>query len=962
MKKLFTFLCLLILLPAVWAKHVPQKDAQQFAITFYRLNNPFDITDPLVQSATVKSWDDVASFYIFRFVSGGFVLVAADDASIPILGYSFENDMPEVIDNPAVKEWLDNYSSEISYIISNKLDNAVTLKGWRSIQKGKALKASTEVLPLLTTVWDQGCYYDEMCPSDPEGPCNHTVTGCVATAMAQIMKYHNFPPQGVGEHAYIAAGYGQQSADFGNTTYDWSSMPDSVAGSNPAVATLNYHAGVSVDMGYSAVSSGAFDVSIPVALLDYFNYSPDIELISKASFPDVEDFKNLLRTDLDAHLPVCYGGSNPTGSVGHEFVCDGYRMSDSTFHFNWGWAGFANGYYAIGNLNPGGNNWDYNNNIVVHIKPYNPDLIVRITHPAGKTVASVGDTVQIKAKVIRGSVNLLRVFIDDVERISATVDSVSFTWNITSNDLGSHIVKAYAYNASDTVYYKEQLNVSEWITQSSGFPTGSVPVYYMSAIDSNVVWGSDQNGSQFTRTVDGGSAWTPGIINNTTGLGSSMIFGLDSLKAFVAMWRFSGNKPMGIYMTSDGGISWVHQASASFSNPASYPDFVHFFNANDGVTMGDPINNEFEIYTTTNGGNIWTPVPAANIPDPITSEMGIIGYYSAIHDTIWFGTSKGRVYKSVNKGLNWTVSAAAAMAGKLVKPTFRNGSHGLLLDGLWGAGVLCETFDGGNTWTQVDYTGSNFRGDIEYVPGTSNTWVRSGYDPGNSGCSYSFDGGHTWTDFIGTNGTPYYPMAWVNNHCGWAGGVNLSPTAGGVYKYIGSLVQLLSPQDVLAIADNHIVDITWSAPAYNPEDLTLLGYNISRNNTTINSGLVTNLTYTDGNVPNGLYTYCVSAMYDLGPSPGSCNTVDVAVGIVHPVEKPVLLIYPNPAHGRVMVKTGAQSAEISILDLSGKAMPVAVQNLQSGFCTIDISALSQGIYLVTVKTTEGIARNKLVVY
>jgi hypothetical protein len=812
MKKLFIFLCLAHLVPAVCAKHVPQTDAQQFAVTFYRMNNPSGITDPQVRSVTIKTWENITSLYIFRFVSGGFVIMAADDASIPILGYSFENDMPEVIDNPAAKEWLDGYAREIAYIISNKLNNNETLKKWSSVQEDQPLAPAADVGPLLTTLWDQGCYYDALCPSDPAGPCSHTVTGCIATAMAQIMKYHNFPPQGVGQHSYNCPPYGQQTADFGNTTYDWSSMPDSVTGSNTAVATLMYQAGVSVDMEYSAVNSGAYAITIPGVLLNYFNYSPIIDIVLKANYPDVEDFKNLLRADLDANLPICYGGANPAGTAGHEFVCDGYRMSDGTFHFNWGWSANADGYYAIGNLNPGGHDWNNDNSAVIHIKPYNPDLIVRITHPSDKTVVNVGDIVIIKAKVVRGSASLLKIFIDDVEKTSTTEDSISFTWNITSNDLGSHIIKSYAYNSTDTVYYKELLNVSEWITQASGFSSGSITLDFTSAIDSNIVWACSQSGSDFTRTVNGGTTWTPGVINNTSGLGSSMIFGFDSLKAYVAMYKISGNKPMGIYMTADGGTTWVRQVSASFSNASSFPDVVHFFNANDGVAIGDPINNEFEIYTTTNGGNTWIQVPGTNIPDAQSSEWGVIGYYSVIHDTIWFGTGNGRVFKSVNKGITWTVSAIAAMSGKNVKPVFCNGSHGLLLDGIWGNGLLSESFDGGSTWTQVNYSGSNFHGDLAHVPGTPNTWVRSGSDPGSSGSAYSFDGGHTWTDFIGTNGIPYYPMAWVNDHCGWSGSVNTSSTEGGVYKFIGSL--FLDPPAGITNPDNPPSLMIYPNPAH----------------------------------------------------------------------------------------------------------------------------------------------------
>jgi photosystem II stability/assembly factor-like uncharacterized protein len=387
--------------------------------------------------------------------------------------------------------------------------------------------------------------------------------------------------------------------------------------------------------------------------------------------------------------------------------------------------------------------------------------------------------------------------IDSVEKISTEGDSISYTWNTSSADLGTHHVRAYAMNATDTVYYKILVNVNEWVSQVSGFPTPSRAVTFISAVDSNIVWASAWNAnnlggapcSDFTRTTNGGHTWTPGVITDSDGLYTSMIFAIDSLKAYTAMYRLSGNKPMGIYVTSDGGVTWARQTSASYSNAASAPDVVHFFNINDGVCFGDVVSGEYEIYTTTNGGTLWTKVPGGNIPNPQSSEMGIVGYYSAVNDTIWCGTSRGRVYRSVDKGYHWTVSTAAAMSGKYVKPEFRNGSHGLLQDENSGAGVLCETFDGGLTWTRVNYTGPNYSGDIAYVPGTPNTWVRSGYLGGALGCAYSFDGGHAWTSFVGTAGSMFCQMDWVNNHCGWSGGVNTNATVGGIHKFIGYLAQ-----------------------------------------------------------------------------------------------------------------------------------------------------------------------------
>jgi len=970
MKKIFTILCLVLLTTTLWAKHVPQQDAARVAICFYRLNNPIGVTDPQLLTQTSRSWESTPSIYIFRFTSGGFVLVAADDACIPILGYSFENDFPELIDNPSILGWLNDYSREIGYIEGHNLDNTETIKQWNDILNGKPLAlapANThDVAPLLTTNWDQGCYYNTLCPSASGGQCGHVWTGCVATAMSQIMKYNNYPPQGVGQHTYNDPSYGTQIANFESTTYNWSWMPNSVNSNNPAVATLMYHAGVSVDMTYGTSGSGAFSEDVPVALLNYFNYNPEIDIKYKDNYANVEDFKTLLRTDLDAGMPLYYSGSNTT--EGHAWVCDGYRMSDGKFHFNWGWSGSSNGYYAIGNLNPGGYTFNLGNSVVVHIKPYNPNLIVRITHPADKAIVGVGYSIDIKAKVLRGDATVMKIFIDSIEKFSMAGDSISYTWNTSTADLGSHIVKAFAYNATDTVYYKELVNVAEWISQASGFTIPSRAITYMSAVDSNIVWGTAADGnnlagacSDFTKTTDGGNTWTPGVITNSTGLLSAMISALDANTAYVAMFRVSGNKPMGIYMTADGGATWNRQATASFSSTASFPDVVHFFNATDGVAIGDPINSKFEIYTTTNGGTNWTLVASSGNPAPLTGEFGVVGYYSAVHDTIWFGTNMGRVYKSVNKGVSWTVASAPGMSADYVKPMFRDGSHGLLLDESSGTGLLCETSDGGATWTPVTYTGPDYSGDISYVPGTPDTWVRSGSSAA-LGCAYSFDGGHSWADFIGTAGAQYFQMAWVNNHCGWSGGINTTPTENGTYKFIGKLQQLLpAPRNVMASASAHDVTITWNTPNYISGQMTLQGYNVTRNGTRINSSPVTAMTYVDQHIVSGQYTYCVSALYNIGESPDSCKMVDVAVGIAQ-AGQPELVIYPNPAHERIMIKTPDMPLEISICNQAGTTIAVTVKKISSNLSTIDISDLRAGFYLVSVSNRQGVTRNKLVVY
>lgn len=967
MKKLFLLLAVLCMAFSSFAVLVPVEKAKAVAIGFYSHYYLHDNGLPVIDDSRVTVKNNIATVYTFTFSPVGFVIVAADDASIPILAYSDESTIPKEITNPATKEWLDSYSNEIYNIITHSLSNQETVKKWDALLAGKYQSPTRDVSPLLTTTWDQGCYYNALCPADGGAifNCGHTYTGCVATAMAQIMKYHNYPPQGVGVHTYVDPLYGPQTANFGNTTYDWAAMPNNVSGSNTPVATIMYHSGVSVNMHYSTSGSGAYSEAVPDALMNYFNYTPGVTIQYKNAYANLDDFKNLIRADLDQQLPVYYSGSNP--SEGHAFVCDGYRLSDGTFHFNWGWSGSSNGWYSIGALNPGGYQFNDNNAVVVHIKPYNPNLIVRITHPVNNAVIGVGYPVQIVASTVRGTFNLMKLFIDNVENASTTNDSIFYTWNTSAPDLGNHEVKVYSYSNTDTVYNVINLNVAEWISQASGFTT-TRGISYMSAADSNAVWGTafdptNPTGacSDFTRTTDGGNTWVPGTITNTTGLASAMVFAMSASKAYVPMYKVSGNKPQGIYVTTDGGTTWTRQTTALFSNSASFPDCVHFFNDTEGWALGDPINGEFEMYTTTDGGTTWTAVNGSDIPNPISGEFGVVGYYSAVHDTLWFGTNKGRVYHSTDKGHTWTVSVVNAFNGKYIKPTFSTGMHGLVQDKDQGTtGAICESFDGGVTWTQVTTTGPIYATDLSFVPGTSNVWVSSG-SGGTNGSSYSFNGGHFWNDFIGTQGALYMQMTWLNNHCGWAGGTNTSATENGVYKFIGLLsVPLPPPVNVNALVNNQEVDVTWEKPVIDTTTVQLIGYNIYRNNVKLNPLPNTSLDYTDNGVPSGQYTYCVTTVYVEGESAKSCKDVEViALGTDPQATSADIRVFPNPVSNILHINAAGTINELWLSDLSGRE----VYRSRPGSENVDlpVNGFNSGIYLLSLETVKGSYHVKILI-
>ena len=302
---------------------------------------------------TYRTGNGDAAFFVFN-TQGGFVIVSADDYATPILGYSDEGQFDENDVPIQLQDYLQDFVEQIQYGIENHVESdEQTAHQWELVRTIGWLNENREgevVEPLVSALWHQRCYYNAMCPEDPEGPCDHVLTGCVATAMGMILHYWGYPAQGTGSHTYTpmpypTTQYPEQSVNFGETTYDWANMPDYLTDTSTqteiaAVATLLWHCGVSVDMKYSPYGSGTDGYFS--ALIEYFGYSDDMHWESRQ---DDELWLSLLKTDLDHGRPVLYTGYRWANS-GHAFVCDGYDVNDR-FHFNWGWGGSSNGYFAL---------------------------------------------------------------------------------------------------------------------------------------------------------------------------------------------------------------------------------------------------------------------------------------------------------------------------------------------------------------------------------------------------------------------------------------------------------------------------------------------------------------------------------------------------------------------------------------------------------------------------------------
>jgi hypothetical protein len=238
--------------------------------------------------------------------------------------------------------------------------------------------------------WGQGCYYNEDFPADLTGPCEHAYVGCVATAMAQIIKHYNFPKQGNGTHGYNST-YGWLEVDYGSTFYDWIPMEYQLEANNTAVAELVYHAAVSINTIFLQGGSGAFDFDVRNALINYFNYHNDAEFILRDNYSG--DWLEMLRTELDNSRPLLYGGADSTYYTGHTLVCDGYQDS-IFFHFNWGWDGQFNGYYNVDDLTAGGYLFNYQQDVVIGIQP-NLDVVPELYPPENITAITFSDTVSL---------------------------------------------------------------------------------------------------------------------------------------------------------------------------------------------------------------------------------------------------------------------------------------------------------------------------------------------------------------------------------------------------------------------------------------------------------------------------------------------------------------------------------------------------------------------------------------
>lgn len=376
-KTLLSVLFALILFP-IFAEKVPADMLAQLGTNAYQQRCPTGV-EVTLKNMEFLTQDGDTLMALLHFQNGGFLLMSADDATIPVLGYSITDDLPLYDIAPATQQWLNDYQRQISEIRQKGISATEEIAAmWQSLAISTKASRSTIVEPLITAKWNQSQYYNDLCPVDSDAPYGyggHVPCGCVALAMAMVIHYYRYPATGQGSHSYYSD-YGYHSVNYGQQTYNYNVMPYTVSKRNNEVAKLIYHCGIAVEMNYAPEGSGAQTEDTRNGLRDYYKYDNEISNASRDGggwggwgnngYTD-EQWIGLLQNNLNQHYPIIYSGYTENWE-GHAFLCDGYDDADM-FHFNWGWGGSGNGFFTINNLNSGNGSFNTGHRIVYNIHP-----------------------------------------------------------------------------------------------------------------------------------------------------------------------------------------------------------------------------------------------------------------------------------------------------------------------------------------------------------------------------------------------------------------------------------------------------------------------------------------------------------------------------------------------------------------------------------------------------------------
>ena len=492
MRKTILFIASILLFGGVFAQNVPFQDAQRaaedlFASQQKRLSHCVDVA---------VSGNDTL-YYVFN-AENGYAIIAADRRVPPVLAFSDREPFRpgEVI--PPVKMWLDHYRTQLAELKAQPAGLQAEHPAWARLARGgRPLRDEQHfVEPLVRSHWGQGKFYNYYCPEDFSGENNHVVTGCVATAMAQLIYYFRFPETGIGSYSYTDENYGVQSADYGATHYNYEAMCDKPTAINPLTGMYNH--------------------SAARVLRTFFKYNPATEYLFRDSTQ--LDWDSVIVSHLERRIPMYYAGWSNPNINGHGFLCDGYQMVDSAYyyHFNFGWDGSYDNYFYTDQLNLVGTHFNLAQELIVNCYPDT----AQYTYPAPQPTTGVKTMTALAGSFTDGSaepdhcrpaMDYLWNIVPDADTLESITLDIQYT--LAEGDtlwISPNCVNTFYMLTADTDHFHQSWPCTEVFvrlvtgtpTLSDGFranyttalPQYCAPVTVLSNTSGQITDGSGDNG------------------------------------------------------------------------------------------------------------------------------------------------------------------------------------------------------------------------------------------------------------------------------------------------------------------------------------------------------------------------------------------------------------------------------------------------------------------------------------
>ena len=869
---------------------------------------------------TATTSRDEACFYVFNIGNEGFVIVSADDRFRPIVGYSDEGSFAT-----------ENRSPELDYYLGNLIKtrtsrNVVLFEDteaeWQSVMRnGKLISRNggRGVDYICTTKWNQDSPYNLYSPEANGGPGGRCYAGCVATAMSQVMKRWNKPTQGSGSHSYYCYGYGQQTANYGATTYDWDNMPDRLGGASQeeieAVALLMYHCAVAVDMMFSPNGSGAYSWDVPYAIRKYFSYSNQAKLRDRDDY-SLFEWQDMLKASFDIGWPVYYSGYSESG--GHAFVCDGYDDND-LFHFNWGWGGSSDGWFVIDEIDYAGGAaaiFNYVPTEVYEYMPMKPESFEVVSSGGLDFAATLSWTNP--TQTVRGTQldAIDQIVVTRDGKIIHTEDNVAPGANMTFTDhfmptVVQYAVYAIAHNAIGLEAIEENV-----------------------VLGPNCVWtlemeapeGQDWNGASITLQNAAGI-----VIGDYAPVGSKTVRNVEIPLGHVS-FRF--NKPK-------QPIEQMHFAVKD----ADGRTLVAFDGASADMTLG-----LFFVADNTCGAEKNRNVPqnlrAQRNDNTVTlqwdAENNPIDYYCIYRDHLLIAVTTTNQYvdDAADEGLHTYYVTTLNEQGESEPSNLCN----------------IQTDCPCNPPLNLRFELAN-NNKIKLIWDAPENTAPTGYFVFRRAQGQEFKRiksvvNTTYTDNLNNQHDDVFEYAvaayYQADDCTSAyANANDNPE-----MYFVGVNKTIIPRYLVGETLDNSMKLQWE------NALTAESYNIYRNGELIAEGL-TEPAYSDESITTqGTYNYTVTGKTGfLESNPSNEVMVDWGATIVESMENPSLSVYPNPTSGQLfLVEEGI--SQVVVLDLMGQE--VMRLSAQDGQAHLNLSALPDGTYFIKAITPKGTLTQKVV--